>query len=512
MDNFQKLHNQVAARLFGAMVAIGALTALVWWLAAYKFELPAIEAALLGAVIILSGSILVAGVMAKMVLEPLRLLCQAIIYVDPDHHGSNAPNLDNIKLGRELVTNLSLQVYQFASQQDSKDLINHRKEIIQASNIVAHLPLPMFVFNKDVIVVNASEAALSYCGVESAQLFGKPLFDNLDLAFPSEFTLEKWIEQCQQNKVTHTGYWERVRVKAKDGSDLRQCDVSAFYNRENTAGTEYIVTLFDRTEQYNLDDESMSFVALAVHELRTPLTVLRGYIEVFQEELGGQLNDELRTFMYKMEASANQLTNFVHNILNVARIDGNQLVLHLNEDNWQETLTTGLSDMELRAKVYDMKITYEIDKNLPTVGIDKVSIIETLNNLVDNALKYSAGKSKEIIIRARVNNDGMVETTIQDFGTGIPTSVLPNLFEKFYRNHRTRAQIGGTGLGLYLSKAIINAHGGQIWADSKEGEGSTFGFTLVPYSKLAEEQKTGNNSDITRQAHGWIKNHSYYRR
>jgi two-component system sensor histidine kinase VicK len=90
--------------------------------------------------------------------------------------------------------------------------------------------------------------------------------------------------------------------------------------------------------------------------------------------------------------------------------------------------------------------------------------------------------------------------------------VLPNLFEKFYRNHRTRAQIGGTGLGLYLTKSIITAHGGQVWAQSKEGEGSTFGFTLVPYVKLADELKKGNNTDIVRSAHGWIKNHSLYRR
>jgi signal transduction histidine kinase len=106
----------------------------------------------------------------------------------------------------------------------------------------------------------------------------------------------------------------------------------------------------------------------------------------------------------------------------------------------------------------------------------------------------------------------MVTTTVQDFGVGMPASVLPNLFEKFYRNHRTRQQIGGTGLGLYLCKAIVSAHGGQIWANSKEGQGSTFGFSLQPYANLAEELKTGNNTEITRAAHGWVKNHSFYKR
>lgn len=89
---------------------------------------------------------------------------------------------------------------------------------------------------------------------------------------------------------------------------------------------------------------------------------------------------------------------------------------------------------------------------------------------------------------------------------------MPNLFSKFYRDHRNRAQIGGTGLGLYLCKAVVSAHGGNIWVSSKPGQGSTFGFTLIPYEQLADEIKNGDNKDITRGAHGWIKNHSLYRR
>ena len=89
---------------------------------------------------------------------------------------------------------------------------------------------------------------------------------------------------------------------------------------------------------------------------------------------------------------------------------------------------------------------------------------------------------------------------------------MPNLFTKFYRDHRNRSQIGGTGLGLYLSKAIISAHGGNIWVRSEQGKGSTFGFTILPYAQLAAELKNSDNKEIVRGAHGWIKNHSMYRR
>jgi signal transduction histidine kinase len=88
---------------------------------------------------------------------------------------------------------------------------------------------------------------------------------------------------------------------------------------------------------------------------------------------------------------------------------------------------------------------------------------------------------------------------------------MPHLFEKFSRNYRNQASISGTGLGLYLSKALVNAHGGNIWVRSKESEGTIFGFTIQPYGKLADGDKSGDNKTITRSAHGWIKNHSLSR-
>jgi len=166
--------------------------------------------------------------------------------------------------------------------------------------------------------------------------------------------------------------------------------------------------------------------------------------------------------------------------------------------------------MGLRAKVRGITLQLTVAPDLPKVGVDRLSVTEVINNLIDNAIKYS-GTSKTIKIDSHLTQDGLVETTVQDFGVGIPSSIMPNLFSKFYRDHRNRAQIGGTGLGLYLSKAIVTAHGGNIWVRSKEGEGSTFSFTLQPYDRLADEQKNGNN-ELVRGAHGWIKNHSLYRR
>lgn len=509
MDDFRKLTRHVTFYLFGIGCVVVAITLLLVWVVVYSgvdftISLPVV------AVLLLSVIYLTSRAAANYVLKPFRFLWQAILHVAPNSNVS-PPNLDKLKVGHQLVTKLAHQVYQFASQQDGTDLIDHRKALIQASAVVSHLPLPLFVFNKELLVTQASDKALEYCQIESSELFGKPLFHNLNLEFPSSTrTLESWINECQKNKVTDQSYWERVRVIMPDGKSRRQCDLAADYNRDSPSGTEFLVTIFDRTKRYKQDDDSMGLVALAVHELRTPLTMLRGYIEVFEDEMSDKLDDELKDFMYKMEVSAQQLTAFVSNILNVARVDEGQLTLRLLEENWDKVLRAACLDAELKAKVHGKTIEYNIAPNIPSVAVDRLSIYEVLNNLLDNAIKYG-GETEKIIVTSVVGKDGMIETEIKDFGAGISPSVIPNLFEKFYRNHRTRAQVGGTGLGLYLSKAIVSAHSGQIWVNSKEGEGSTFGFSLQPYDKLAEELKKGNN-EITRSAHGWIKNHSIYRR
>jgi signal transduction histidine kinase len=337
----------------------------------------------------------------------------------------------------------------------------------------------------------------------------KNVYTALDLSFSDDQTLASWLKEARVSSVTSRSKWERVRIGLPGQKDTRQFDLAAHYNKANPMGYETMLVLFDHTEVYSQDDQAMSFVALSVHELRTPLTLLRGYIEVFDEELGPSLNGELKDFMKKMDAAAQQLAAFVDNILNVAKIEDNQLTLQLHEEKWEDVLRTVVNDLRLRAGVRGVTIKATVARDLPTVGVDRYSIYEVVANLLDNAIKYAKG-TKEVHLNAVLNKDGVVETSIKDFGLGIDASILPHIFDKFYRNHRNRAQIGGTGLGLYLSRAIVLAHGGQISVRSKIDEGSTFTFTVLPYDKLAEQGKTGATAGISRGAHGWIKNHSMY--
>ncbi|HVV25905.1 MAG TPA: ATP-binding protein [Candidatus Saccharimonadales bacterium] len=512
MDLLQQLRRKIRSYVFGALLLENLILIGAWYgLAQFtSLRLPVIALTSLG--VSLVGTLLITHVAADWLIQPLKVFWDAIQRLGDGSRDAAVPDAKDLHLGRELVVSLTAQIYQLASVAAKTTTAAEQRSGQPAQNFIAqNLPLPLILLDAGETITFANPAAARYVGLSAEEMQGKNVYMVLDMSFPSEDTFDSWLKTAKANSATAVSSWERVRLNVRDNHPARFFDLAAYYNRGNPDNVETMLTLFDHTKQYSQEDQAVSFIALTVHELRTPLTLLRGYIEVFEEELGGNISPELQDFMLKMRAQAEQLMAFVNNILNVARVDDDQLELRLEEANWPTILKAAIQSLSLQAKVRGITLHCRIATDLPAVGVDRLSIQEVVNNLVDNAIKYS-GTSKTINIDAHLTQDGLVETTVQDFGLGISTAIMPNLFSKFYRDHRNRAQVGGTGLGLYLSKAIVNAHGGNLWVRSREGEGSTFGFTLVPYAQLAEEKKRSGNQEIARTAHGWIKNHSLYRR
>jgi signal transduction histidine kinase len=512
MDHLQQYISHLRAHLITVLLINNVLLIGAWWVGWQVLHLePSLILLGCGGIALLL-LLLFTIVSLRYIAQPIRFMWQAVLHISPDTANSPAPDLRHAHLGRELVTSLISHVYQIASVSENVEKLASTEQAGLSSDFVANsIPLPLLVLSKDMNILFANDALCKYTGRNAVDTIGQNVYTVLDMSFLNEHTFDKWLAFVSDRKVTATKTWERVRLNLPEQKDSRLFDLVAYYNKGNPQGFEIMLTLFDRTRQYAQDEQALSFVALAVHELRTPLTLLRGYIDVFEEEFDGKLDEELSGFMHKMKAAAQQLAAFTSNVLNVARFENDQLVLKLHEEQWTPVLQSAVTDMELRAKVRGIDLQLKIDGDLPTVGVDPVSIYEVISNLIDNAIKYS-GDSTLIQIKTYVTKDGMVETTVQDFGVGVPESAVPNLFDKFYRDHHNRSQVGGTGMGLYLSKAIVTAHGGNIWVQTKEGKGSTFGFTLQPFSELAEETKKGDNADVVRTAHGWIKNHSMYRR
>jgi len=282
--------------------------------------------------------------------------------------------------------------------------------------------------------------------------------------------------------------------------------VHASFTRNQGDGLETVLMLVDVTDQHQADEMKVDFAAMAAHELRAPITVIRGYLDVFETKLREKFTPQEQAYIDKLKVSADQLNGFISNTLNVSRVDKGELSLHTSAQDWAPILQEVATALQLRAETYGKQLTLAIADDLPQVLVDQAAISEVVTNFVDNAIKYSK-TSAQIDIASRLDSNGWVETTVTDHGIGIPSNLVNKLFTKYYRSHRSKGNVGGSGIGLYLAKAIVDQHRGQIWAKSSEGQGSTFGFSLPPADQ-AEDLL--NQTDSTQR--GWIQNHSLYRR
>lgn len=332
---------------------------------------------------------------------------------------------------------------------------------------------------------------------------------SLNLIFNGQDTLQSWLDDCDQNEVHAEHIWTRIPDKLPNEENRRFFDVIASYQKG--LNTETVINLIDRTSTYTLDEENLDFIAFAAHELRGPITVIRGYLDVLEDELSDVLQGDQPELFHRLVVSANRLSSYINNILNTSSYDRRHLKVYISEGTVADVYDMISYDMSLRANSQKRLLTVNIDKNLPTIAVDKASMSEVFSNLIDNAIKYSK-EGGMINVSTKVNN-GFVEVSVQDNGIGMPGSVVGNLFHKFYRSHRSRETVSGTGIGLYISKAIVESHGGSISVRSEEGRGSTFTVSIPIYATVADKLKAMDNSNegLISEGRGWIKNHSMFR-
>jgi two-component system phosphate regulon sensor histidine kinase PhoR/two-component system sensor histidine kinase VicK len=332
----------------------------------------------------------------------------------------------------------------------------------------------------------------------------------IDLIFEDKFDLTAWIKECDEHAVHSEHSWSRIPDKLTGEEDRHIYDINASYQKGSEA--EVVISLFDRSAVYQPEDDDLDFIAFAAHELRGPITVIRGYLDVFGDELEGKLEEDQVELLKRLVVSANRLSGYVNNILNASRYDRRHLKIHLREETLTDIYDTINDDMQLRASSQNRLLSVALPTDLPTIAADRGSVSEVLGNLIDNAIKYS-NEGGSVAVTASADGD-FVRVSVQDHGIGMPGNVVSNLFHKFYRSHRSRETVAGTGIGLYICKAIVESHGGTISVRSVEGEGSTFDFTLPIYSTVAEKLKANNNSNEDLIQHGegsWIKNHAMFR-
>jgi signal transduction histidine kinase len=232
-----------------------------------------------------------------------------------------------------------------------------------------------------------------------------------------------------------------------------------------------------------LDTTKDDFISMASHQLRTPLTSVKGYLSMILEGDAGAVNKQQKDMLNQAFLSSQRMVYLIADLLNVSRLKTGKFVIEPAPANLASIIQEEIEQLKETASVRQLKLAYFKPKAFPELMLDETKTRQVLMNFIDNAIYYTPnGGQIEISLTDKPH---VVEFRVKDNGIGVPKSEQPHLFTKFYRAGNARkARPDGTGLGLFMAKKVVVAQGGAIIFESKEGKGSTFGFTLSK-AKLA---------------------------
>jgi signal transduction histidine kinase len=219
-----------------------------------------------------------------------------------------------------------------------------------------------------------------------------------------------------------------------------------------------------------------AFLANMSHELRTPLNAISGFSQMLRKQLYGDINDKQADYLDEILASSRDLLSLIDDVLDLSKVEAGQIGLDVAPFSLPSMLARGMVVVRDRAARGDVQISLASDPGVDTVTGDERRVRQVFVNLLSNAVKFTPAGGAIDVRASRVN--GEVRVSVADTGPGIAHDDQARIFEEFQQAAAGREQREGTGLGLALSKRLVELHGGRIWVDSEVGKGSTFTFTL----------------------------------
>jgi signal transduction histidine kinase len=308
--------------------------------------------------------------------------------------------------------------------------------------------------------------------------------------------------QCSNCPMQHylTGNKETSEYPSRVGD--RQYDVVAAPLLSPDGSLSIIEVLRDVTDRKRMENEIIQskakieslrhseqlkteLLSMVSHELRTPLTVIKGFATTLLRPNIRWSEKEQRDFLQNINQETDRLTHLISNLLDMSRLEAGAVSLERNSYQVSDILSSVRSRLDAITEHHKLRV--EIPSGLPPVFADKTRIGQVLTNLIENAAKYS--KKGSLITVGAESSDNIVVVNVADRGEGIPYELLDKVFERFYQREAVVAgRRDGIGLGLSISQAIVEAHGGKIWVESKVGKGSKFSFSL-PVNKKTRGKK-----------------------
>jgi two-component system phosphate regulon sensor histidine kinase PhoR len=370
--------------------------------------------------------------------------------------------------------------------QDVTDQVRARREIENLANMMAErsarldsilgsMTDGLWVYDADSQVVDVNQAALNMFGLASrAEAVEHGSFERLVLRDAEGRLVPRLDMPYARALAGHTvPDYLAVAKHLISGRDLDLSIAAAPIESRGIVGA--VLVIRDITALQELDRKKDEFLSVASHELRTPLTTIKGYTQLLAQTVNDLEPEERATYINAVLGEIERMMGLISELLDVSRIETNRLQIHPQPIRWLHFIEGRISAFRVQHPTRSMRFDVGAPESVVVADPDRMR--QVVDNLLSNALKYSP-EGSDIDVRV-ATEDGFIATAVTDHGIGIPRDEIPQLFERFHRARNVSSRYyGGLGLGLYIARAIVEAHGGEIAVESEEGIGSTFTLRL----------------------------------
>ncbi|MFH0955781.1 MAG: ATP-binding protein [Candidatus Falkowbacteria bacterium] len=363
-----------------------------------------------------------------------------------------------------------------------EDNTEAKKEMEKERNktlaIIANFTDPIIVLDKNYKISMINPAATRVFGLTSADLGKQVAADNKSSIanFKSIIKKDYEIKQIDEDVKGQIFIAEEITIKG-DTKEATYKVITAKVLSVDDQPLGVMKIFYDTTREKAIDKMKSEFISIAAHQLRTPLSAIKWVIKMILDGDAGKLTIEQQELLNKGYLSNERIIRLVNDLLNVSRIEEGKFGFNFEKADFQEVLSTAISNVESLAIRSHQDLTIKKPSKLPKIFLDKERMIMVLQNLLSNAIKYTPEYGKiQVIVKVDKQN---LHVKINDQGVGIPAEDQPKLFSKFFRAANVvKLETEGTGLGLFMVKNIIEKHNGQVSLKSEEGKGTEVSFFI----------------------------------
>jgi PAS domain S-box-containing protein len=371
--------------------------------------------------------------------------------------------------------------------QDVTDQVRAKREIeglaqmmaersARLDSILGSMTDGLWVYDATGRVVDVNQAALTMFGLGSrTEAIESGSFERFQLRFPDGRSISRHdLPFARALRGMIVPDYLAIGRHLITGKDLDLSIAAAPIESNGIVGA--VLVIRDITALQELDRKKDEFLSVASHELRTPLTTIKGYAQLLSQTINDLPAEERSTYLSAVLGEIDRMMGLISELLDVSRIETNRLQIHPQPIRWIDFVERRANAFRVQNPARTIRVEFDADPETSVVA-DPDRMRQVIDNVMSNAVKYSP-EGTDIDVRVTVS-DSHVMTTITDRGIGIPSDEIPRLFDRFHRARNVSSRYyGGLGLGLYIAKAIVEAHRGSIGIVSEEGSGASFTVKL----------------------------------